>query len=366
LPQNLGYVIGSFKEPGVIQHMKMGRRPLSEYAVFLNRNRARAFFYDDVAQLGADTFEILKEENMLAWGMPSVILSAASSLDAIIVSGEDVGLPLALALQKQKVRMPVYIITHGFVVRTVDLMMSVRDNENIHFLCLSKRLKEMLVERFQVPGSRVINTGYGVDTQFFRPAKTPSSRPVIVSAGTTNRDYRTLVRAVGSLDAEVKIAADSAWHPMEVDISQDRLPENFEVRSYGTYERLRQLYEEAAFVVVPLRQSLSACGYAVIAEAMAMGKVVIATKTESYSDFILDGETGYYVAPGDVADLREKIEHLLTNPALANQMGRRARIRMERQFSQEKYCERLEGAIMGLPAQYSACSATFSRDDLTL
>jgi glycosyltransferase involved in cell wall biosynthesis len=318
---------------------------MAEYALFLNRNKARAFYYDDLKQLDPQLFKVLEAANLLALGLPKAVHSVAPPVEMILAISEEVGLPLALDIQARKLRIPVYIITHGFLVRTSRTMETVRLMENVRFLCLSEQLKELLVDRFKVPESRVQNVGYGVDVRFFYPVEAPCARPTIVSAGAANRDYRTLVQAVRSLNAEVKIAADSAWYPTRIDIERDRLPANVEARSYKDYINLRQLYAKASFVVVPLRQAQFACGYAVILEAMAMGRPVIATKTESHGDFIIDGETGYYVRPGDDGDLREKIEHLLANPELAQQMGKRARIRVERHFSCEVYCERLERAI---------------------
>jgi glycosyltransferase involved in cell wall biosynthesis len=68
--------------------------------------------------------------------------------------------------------------------------------------------------------------------------------------------------------------------------------------------------------VIPLLDVTFACGYAVIVEAMAMGKAVIATRTQAPSDLIEDGVSGIYVPPGDVAAMRREIEKLLSNPNL--------------------------------------------------
>ena len=67
------------------------------------------------------------------------------------------------------------------------------------------------------------------------------------------------------------------------------------------------LYAESACVVVPLYDAVHACGYAVIAEAMAMGKPVITTRIAGRGDYIIEGETGFYVPPGDAAALRDRI-----------------------------------------------------------
>ena len=88
-----------------------------------------------------------------------------------------------------------------------------------------------------------------------------------------------------------------------------------------------------------------ACGYAVMIEAMAMGKVVIATRTDAISDFLVDGENGFLVDIGDVAVLRSKICYLLENPEVAIAMGERARRDIETHWTLSKYSARLEAAV---------------------
>jgi glycosyltransferase involved in cell wall biosynthesis len=105
------------------------------------------------------------------------------------------------------------------------------------------------------------------------------------------------------------------------------------------------MYRNARIVIVPLYPSRHASGYAVIAEAMAMGKPVIATRTASPSDLIEEGVTGFYVEPGDSEEIQRKILQLLKDPELARQMGQAGRRRMVEQFSVEAYTERIEGVI---------------------
>jgi glycosyltransferase involved in cell wall biosynthesis len=123
------------------------------------------------------------------------------------------------------------------------------------------------------------------------------------------------------------------------------MPANCEMRSYGDYPGLRELYASAAFVVVPLYPASHACGLAVIAEAMAMGKAVITTRIAGRSDFVVDGQTGFYVEPRDAEGLRSRIRCLLDDPARAVEMGRAARERMVTRFSLEAYAGRILEAV---------------------
>lgn len=341
----LVYVLGFDRKLSHDKEVAAGLRPSPEHGWFVGRTGARLVCLDDVADHNRTFSQAVRRSNLRLWGPPDVVFSALPAYDAVVASGEDVGLPLALHAMAQGIRTPIHIITHGFLRGREGAMRSVRGMDNVHFLCLSECIRFMIIDRFGVPEWRVRNTGWCVDTGFFRPIAEPESPPVIACAGTANRDYCTLMRAVQQLQLELRIAADSAWYPKPLDIANKPLPPGVEVRSYGNYVNLRRLYAQALFVVVPLYPVPNACGYAVISEAMAMGRAVIATKTPSCSDFIVDGETGYYVRPGHAGDLRQRIEHLLANPNVAVEMGRQARLRTEQHFSQECYCRRLEAAV---------------------
>ena len=63
-------------------------------------------------------------------------------------------------------------------------------------------------------------------------------------------------------------------------------------------------------------------------EAMAMGKPVISSHIGGLSDIVVDGETGFLVAPGDPRALREALLCLLTDPTRRCRMGMMAKQRV--------------------------------------
>jgi glycosyltransferase involved in cell wall biosynthesis len=93
-------------------------------------------------------------------------------------------------------------------------------------------------------------------------------------------------------------------------------------------------------VVVPLARPIIS-GITVALEGMAMGKPVILTRNPYVEGFIEDGATGFYVEPANPAQLRDRIRWLLDHPEEAEAMGRRAREKAERDFSVERYVERI-------------------------
>lgn len=285
---------------------------------------------------------------LLASGRPRLAMAVhaarLTSMRALVCSGEDVGLPAAVATWRRR-EPAVMITTHGSYFgssRFEQLMRVLRHAPHVHYLCLSASLAEALVRRFRVPTERVHNTGYGSDTEFFTPGPRPSGRPCLVSAGAANRDYATLSAAARGLDVRLRIAPGSAWFAMTPNLGS--VLDGAEVRLMA-YPELREAYAGATAVVVPLHPARHACGYAVIADAMAMGRPVIATRTEAPSDFLVDGETGLYVPPGDPAALRRAIQRLLHCPEQAAAMGAAGRQRMERLFSVERYCSLLDETV---------------------
>lgn len=217
----------------------------------------------------------------------------------------------------------------------------------VEFLCLSRALADILVGELGMPIARVHVTGYGADAAYFCPSSAPAGDgpAPVVAAGSASRDYRTLVEASRDLAVPVEVAADSTWFREALDLGAEALPAHVRVFSAGGYGRLRSLYARSAFVVVPLRPVRFAAGYAVIAEAMAMGRAVIATRTEAPSDLIEDGVTGLLVPPGDAGALGDAMRTLLADPARASAMGAAGRRAVEAGANLDAYVGRLTEVV---------------------
>ena len=337
----LYYVLGGPLQPDIETKKLGGEQPLAEFNVFATRNGTQVVSTD---QAGGGHPTSMRRRLALARSLSR----RRGDYDALLASGEDVGIPLSLFSLLGRIRKPVWIILHGSYLegrKYALIAPMLRRAAHVHFLCLSDALRQRMI-RDGFPSGRCHNAGYGVDTDFFHPRGTPDGR-LVLAAGSANRDYRTLVSAIDGLDVSLRIAADSLWRPRAADVDQATLPDSVEVGSAGSYAGLRDLYGRARFVVVPLHPARYASGYAVIAEAMAMGKAVISTRIEAHSDLVVDGETGFYTRAGDVAGLREKIALLLDDTALAQRMGEAAARRMREKFSLDAYCQTMERIIQG-------------------
>jgi glycosyltransferase involved in cell wall biosynthesis len=81
-----------------------------------------------------------------------------------------------------------------------------------------------------------------------------------------------------------------------------------------------------------------------IAEAMAHGKPVVATRVGGIPEVISDGVTGYLVGRADVAAMSDRILQLLGDPALRARMGASGRDTVARKFDLRKNVSQLIGS----------------------
>lgn len=82
----------------------------------------------------------------------------------------------------------------------------------------------------------------------------------------------------------------------------------------------------------------------VVLEALSAALPVVTTPVGAIPEIVDDGKEGFLVEPGDIDAMTDRIAQLLNNPALRAEMGRSARLRYERDFTAERFADRL-GAI---------------------
>ncbi len=90
-------------------------------------------------------------------------------------------------------------------------------------------------------------------------------------------------------------------------------------------------------------------------EAMASGTPVVASRTGGLTEIIRDGETGFLVTPGD-GQLRDRLQMLLGDQALALRMGTAARDAVIEQFTWTKTAERCLSAYEELAGSGKAAT----------
>jgi glycosyltransferase involved in cell wall biosynthesis len=94
-----------------------------------------------------------------------------------------------------------------------------------------------------------------------------------------------------------------------------------------------------------------------ILEAMACGKPVVAPRVGSIPDTVTDGRTGFLTAPGDEREVVERVCQLLTDHALAAQLGQAGREDAVRHWSLERMVDGYQRLICEIYEKKAALQA---------
>jgi glycosyltransferase involved in cell wall biosynthesis len=125
-----------------------------------------------------------------------------------------------------------------------------------------------------------------------------------------------------------------------------RVAEGRDVRFVGRVEEndLPGLYRSArAFVLPSVEKTCYGKPVAIpellglsLLEAMASGTPVIASRIGGLPEVVVDGETGFLVQPGNVPELRDRLEQLLADDRLVGTMGENARQHVLENFTWDR------------------------------
>ena len=132
-------------------------------------------------------------------------------------------------------------------------------------------------------------------------------------------------------------------------VQLDRLVDDLKIRHrcmfLGVRNDTEQLYPACDVTVLP---SLHEGTPNVLLESMACGIPVIATNVCDNDYIIKEGEVGYLVPVGDEAAMARRIESLLGNNTLREQIGRKARNWVQKEFSNKKMTKKMEAVYKEL------------------
>jgi glycosyltransferase involved in cell wall biosynthesis len=180
----------------------------------------------------------------------------------------------------------------------------------------------------------------GVDTDFFRPAQTPTGKKHIISVGRfadPRKNVRLLFQSYHQLlnhstqVPDLVLAGRTSPTPADMAFASSLgIRQRIQVNTDVSPEALRELYQNACMFV--LSSDEEGLGI-VILEAMASGLPVVSTDCGGPATAVQPGITGYLTPVGNADVLAEAMRKLLNDPALGRQMGDHARLIAETCFS---------------------------------
>lgn len=250
---------------------------------------------------------------MQAWRLAN----ALNGMDCIVATGGNIAFALAALACVGVIRVPIVGIQcgvlnfhHGWLRRWISRRLLLR----MHTLLFGEAELEPMRRFFDLPAEVISVNAFGVDTQFWRPAAPDATRDIVLAIGNDGRrDFGTLVAGADSIALPVHIVTKmtlpsplpanvthhrGSWHGAEVSDAQ-----------------VRELYQRARVVVVPLRPSGQPSGQSVTLQAMACGAPVVLTRTDGLwsSEQLEDGQNILFVPPADPSRLAERIGEVTGN-----------------------------------------------------
>ncbi len=179
-----------------------------------------------------------------------------------------------------------------------------------------------------------------MDTTFFDPLNAVMEFPKGIGAGPylysvgndPMRDFNTLVEAAKDLKIRTIIQTKK-------NISESSFSRVEKFSDWISFPELRNRYCHASIVIVPLFPTIYAGGINGLLEAMSMGRPVIVSRSEGILDYVRDEIDCLIVPAQDPLALKNAIERLLSNPELAEKLGKNARKFCEENCAMPIYAE---------------------------
>jgi glycosyltransferase involved in cell wall biosynthesis len=230
--------------------------------------------------------------------------------NTVIYGGEASLLRGLSTLRRAGLKLPLVAVAHGGGggwIRGLDVA-----------ICLTTKARGHLTSRYGRDPALTPLATWGPDLGFAHYSST--GEEIVVSAGKTDRDVDTLLRALEGIDVPARIYADRpAGGRGVVEIVQAAagppLP----------YADVLNDLRRASIVAIPLEPGHRAVGLTEINDALALGKPIVMTRTDAIDFDPEQVGCGLSVDPHDVSGWREALRRLAGDAGLRAEMGRRGR-----------------------------------------
>lgn len=208
-------------------------------------------------------------------------------------------------------------------------------------VCYSSREATYYNEIFGCGKQKFVFVPFGVNMSRLdeMAAKKKADNGYVFSAGSSNRDYRTLFDSVTDLDVKVVVFAK------KYNVAGMSIPENVEMM-YDVYgDEFYKYLLEARLVVVPLDDPELSSGQMVLLESMGVGKPVVASKVWGTVDYVQDGLDARLVNVGDKDAMHAAIKELLESDDKTAEFGVKAREVVREKFTVAQMAARVSETL---------------------
>ena len=207
--------------------------------------------------------------------------------------------------------------------------------ENVDaYIAPSQFMQEAISHR--IPRDRIHLLYNGVTTEALRGTSADEGYVLYLGRLSAEKGIRTLLKAHEASDGKWSLVV-AGTGPLETDLKLQHKQAKFIGHVSG--ERLNTVIEQAAVVVVP-SEWYENCPLSVL-EAMAYGKPVVGSRMGGIPELVVDEVTGLLFDAGNVKNLQNKLDRLMSDGVLRRRLGDNARQRVITDFSISRHNTRL-------------------------
>lgn len=224
-------------------------------------------------------------------------------------------------------------------------------------VCGNKKAEE-IIKKFDKNIITMVCPISGVDIEKFKPSNTKDNYILFYGALDIRKGVSVLIEAFGQLlNANPQlltrlliIGTGSEQENLKLQISRLKLENKVIFKDWMKNDELPAVLSKALVFIYPSVPSggwEEQFGYA-MAEASACAVPVVATKTGSIDEVVLDGKTGFLVPPNNTEALSEAIQKILSQPELGQKLGQAGREYVADNFSHEAIALKIENLMKTL------------------
>ena len=206
-------------------------------------------------------------------------------------------------------------------------------------IAVSNTVKKTIVDETFVSEDKVVVIYNGIDGLDFPSDRSNRlcEKPKIIYIGRVikSKGLFVLIKAIENIQHKnflLRIVGNGDdLEKLKAYVVKNNLNEWVRFAGQLPYQDIKKEFLDSDIFVLP---SLRIEGFPMtLIEAMCAGLSIVASQIGGIPDAVDDGLTGLLVKPGDVKDLREKLEHLLKNKEERLFLGRNAKIKAEKDFN---------------------------------
>ena len=218
------------------------------------------------------------------------------------------------------------------------------------YIAVSRDVATELVERFRWPAGKIEVVYNAVQLERFEVSESPAlraqitggrERPVVLTCARLDeqKGHAVLLRAAAEIPDALFVLAGEGPERAALEAQAAELGIADRVLFLGHRTDIPELLAASDVFALP---SLYEGSSLAVLEAMAAGRAVVSSAIGGTDELIDDGETGLLVPPGDAGALAAALRRLLSDSALRASSARRARQRVERDFTSDAMARSVE------------------------